>query len=139
MSKQRRRARRLGDRPPRPRTRRGREREPDRRPAGDGRAFRAGTPTTWSGRLERLPESEAREIPPHLASRYGGPVAVKAGGRPDALVPQTQQYLVYIDMLEPDAGIASGSLAKAKIHCKPETCVRWLWRTINNTFDLGLM
>jgi putative peptide zinc metalloprotease protein len=93
----------------------------------------------WRGRIDRLPESEAREIPALLASRYGGPVAVKAGSRNDAMVPQAQQYLVFIDVLDPDAGISAGMLAQAKIHCRPETCARWLWRTLNNLFDLGLM
>lgn len=94
---------------------------------------------TWKGLLSRLPESEAKEIPLPLSNRGGGPVAVKAGGQPSHLVPQTQHYLVYIDLLDPDAAIAPGSMAQVKIHCKPETCLHWLWRTINNTFDLGLL
>jgi putative peptide zinc metalloprotease protein len=94
----------------------------------------------WKGKLSHLPESEAREIPPALSSRAGGPVAVKAGGRPGApLVPQAQHFLVYIDLVEPDAAIAPGTMANVKVHCKPETCARWLWRKINDVFDLGLI
>jgi putative peptide zinc metalloprotease protein len=94
---------------------------------------------TWHGRLWKLPESEAKEIPMPLSNRGGGPVAVKAGGPPGHLVPQTQYYLVYIDLIAPDAAIAPGNMAQVKIHCRPETCLHWLWRTVNTTFDLGLI
>ncbi len=94
---------------------------------------------TWQGELSRLPESEAKEIPLPLSNRGGGPVAVKAGGTPGHLIPQTQHYLVNIDLLSPDAAITPGSMAQVKIHCRPETCIRWLWRTVNTTFDLGLL
>jgi putative peptide zinc metalloprotease protein len=94
---------------------------------------------TWRGRLTSLPESEAREVPMALSNRAGGPVAVKAGGPPNVLIPQTQHYLVYIDIEDPDDGITPGAMAQVKIHCRPETCLHWLWRTLNNTFDLGLI
>jgi putative peptide zinc metalloprotease protein len=97
---------------------------------------------TWQGKLTRLPESEAKEVPLALSSRAGGPVAVKAGGAPgrqNALVPQAQQFLVYIDIVDPDGAIVPGSMAQVKVHCRPETCLSWLWRTLNNTFDLGLL
>jgi hypothetical protein len=94
---------------------------------------------TWKGRLERLPESEARTIPLALSSRAGGPIAVKPGGNANNLVPQTQYYLVYIDIIDPDDAIMVGNFAQVKIHCQPETCLRWAWRKINGLFDLGLM
>lgn len=94
---------------------------------------------TWKGKLSQLPESEAKEIPLPLSNRGGGPVAVKAGGQMNHLIPQTQHYLVYIDLLSPDGAITPGNMAQVKIHCRPETCLHWLWRTINATFDLRLM
>jgi hypothetical protein len=95
---------------------------------------------TWKGKLTYLPESEAKEIPLPLSSRAGGPVAVKAGGsNPNALVPQTQHYLVYIDLLDTDNAVAPGTLVRVKIFCKPETCARWAWRKVNDVFDLGLL
>jgi len=93
----------------------------------------------WQGKVTRLPESEAKEVPLALSSRAGGPVAVKGGTRSQTLVPQTQHYLVYVDILNPDPAIAPGSMAQVKIHCKSETVARWLWRSINDWFDLGLM
>src|SRR5205823_3040517 len=60
---------------------------------------------TWKGRITRLPESDPKGIPLALSSRAGGPVAVKAGAgnnQSGTLTPQTQHYLVYIDILDPD-------------------------------------
>jgi putative peptide zinc metalloprotease protein len=94
---------------------------------------------TWKGRIQTLPESEARRIPQALSNRSGGPVAVKAGGNPNVLVPQTQHYLVYIDLEDSDGALLPGNMAQVKIHCRPETCAHWLWRTVNNLFDLGLL
>ena len=59
----------------------------------------------------------------------------KTGG----LIPQTQYYLVYVDILDPDDAIAAGSMAQVKIHCKNETCLTWLWRKINTSLELRLM
>jgi putative peptide zinc metalloprotease protein len=97
---------------------------------------------TWKGRVVVLPESDAKTIPLALSSKANGPVAVKAasGSSPNApLVPQTQHYLVFVEILDPDAAIAPGSMAQVKIYCQPETCLRWLWRKVNDAFDLGLI
>ena len=94
---------------------------------------------TWKGQLSQLPESDAKEILMLLSNRGGGSVAVKAGGAGGKLIPQTQHYLVYIDLIAPDGAITPGSMAQVKIHCRSETCLHWLWRTINTTFDLGLI
>jgi putative peptide zinc metalloprotease protein len=94
---------------------------------------------TWQGRLQRLPESQAKTIPLALSNRGGGPVAVNAGGDPKNPTPQAQHFLVYIDILDPDDAISPGALAQVKVHCRPETCGRWLWRKINSLFDLGLI
>ncbi len=94
---------------------------------------------TWKGKIRQLPESEAKTVPLALSNRGGGPVAVKAAAPGGALIPSTQQYLVYVEIVDPDEAIMPGQMAQVKIHCQSETCLHWLWRTINNTFDLGLM
>jgi hypothetical protein len=94
---------------------------------------------TWKGRIRQLPESEAKTVPLALSNRASGPVAVKAGTKGGLLVPTTQQFLVYVEILDPDESILPGTTAQVKIYCQPETCVHWLWRTLNQTFDLGLM
>jgi multidrug efflux pump subunit AcrA (membrane-fusion protein) len=95
--------------------------------------------STWKGKIKQLPESEAKTVPMALSNRAGGPVAVKAGAPGGALIPSTQHYLVYIDIDNPDDAMIPGTMAQVKIYCQPETCLSWLWRTLNNTFDLGLM
>ena len=101
-----------------------------------GRVFR-----NFKGRVTPLPEAEAHIIPFPLTSKAGGPVAVKAA--PDAktgiLEAQTQQFLVYIDIVDPDDAVRPGNLAEVKINCQPETCLHWAWRWVNTTFDLRLM
>src|SRR5579883_210692 len=94
---------------------------------------------TWKGRIRQLPESEAKTVPPMLSNHQGGPVAVKAGTQAEKLVPTTQQYLVYVEILDPDESIVPGTAAQVKIYCQPETCAHWVWRWLNETFDLGLM
>jgi putative peptide zinc metalloprotease protein len=93
----------------------------------------------WKGKIRQIPESEAKTVPLSLSNRAGGPVAVKAGAPGGALIPATQHYLVYVEIVDADESIVPGQMAQVKIHCQPETCLHWLWRTINNTFDLGLM
>ena len=94
--------------------------------------------STWNGSNLRLLPSEARDIPLALTSRAGGPVAVKATNPGEPMVPQAQQFLVYIDFVAPDDAILPGNLAQVKIYLKPETCGMWLWRTVNDVFELGL-
>ena len=39
----------------------------------------------------------------------------------------------------PDKAICPGSLAQVKIKCRWQSGAWWVWRTVNDTFDLGLM
>jgi putative peptide zinc metalloprotease protein len=95
---------------------------------------------TWSGRLASLPESEAEDVPLALTTRAGGPLAVRAGSRPSTFVPQSQQYLVAVDLLDAEgAGIYPGTLAKVKVRCRWRTAAWWVWRTLSSIFDLGLI
>jgi multidrug efflux pump subunit AcrA (membrane-fusion protein) len=95
---------------------------------------------TWKGKLEMLPESEAAIIPLALSSRGGGPVPVKAERtKTGGLLPQTQYYMVYVDVENPDPAIIPGNQAQVKIYCKSETILSYLWRTVNSMFDLNLM
>ena len=101
-----------------------------------GRMFR-----DFKGKVEPLPESEARVIPFPLTSKAGGPVAVKAApnNKTGALEAQTQQYLVYITIVNPDDAVRPGNMAEVKVNCQPETCLQWAWRWVNTTFDLRLI
>jgi putative peptide zinc metalloprotease protein len=96
--------------------------------------------STWKGKIARLDQSEAKFIPLPLSTRGGGPVPVHPpSNKTPGLVPQTQHYLVYIDITDPDQAITVGSMAQVKITCRPETCLSWAWRTVNNVFNLRLL
>ncbi|MBY0227987.1 MAG: hypothetical protein K2W96_01770 [Gemmataceae bacterium] len=95
---------------------------------------------TWKAKLVRLEESAAAHIPPMLSSRSGGPVPVKApSGKATGLVPQAQQFLVYLDIDAPSEAILVHTMGQAKIYLEPETCAAWAWRKINNMLNLRLM
>jgi len=94
---------------------------------------------TWKGKVGHLPEAEAKEVPPELAAKFGGPLAVKPGGNPNVMQPQSQQWLVGIDLIKPDSAICPGTMGQVKVHCRWRTGAWWVWRTISSTFDLGLI
>jgi putative peptide zinc metalloprotease protein len=101
----------------------------------EGRGFH-----DFKGKVLPLPESEARTIPFALTSKAGGPVAVKATvNKTGTLEAQTQQFIVYIDIVNADDAVKTGNLAEVKINCRPETCLQWAWRWVHATFDLRLM
>jgi len=94
---------------------------------------------TWHGRISHLPESEAKRIPPALTTKGGGDIAVKPATKadPDGLVPQKQQYLIGIDILDSDNRICPGTMAQVKVHCRWRTCAWWAWRTFASAFSIG--
>ncbi len=93
---------------------------------------------TWTGTVGELPNTDEKNIPPQLSTKGGGPIAVKPGSQPNQLMPQSQVFLVGIDLDESDPNIALGSMAQVKIHCEYRSCAWWLYRTIAITFDIGL-
>jgi putative peptide zinc metalloprotease protein len=96
--------------------------------------------STWEGHIARLDESEARFVPQMLSNRAGGPVPVQAPtGKSQGLVPQTQHFLVYIDVVDPDDAMTVGAMAQAKISLRHETCLQWAWRKVNDVFNLRLL
>jgi putative peptide zinc metalloprotease protein len=94
---------------------------------------------TWGGRVTHLPTAADKTIPLALSTRGGGPLAIKPTSQPNALEPQAQVYLVGIDVLQPDAAIAPGTMAQVKIHCEYRSCAWAVWRWLSSTFDLGLL
>jgi putative peptide zinc metalloprotease protein len=93
---------------------------------------------TWQGQVANLPEAEAKEVPPALSNKGGGPLAVKPSNDPNHLIPQAQVYLVGININEPHDAICPGTLAQVKIHCEYRSAAWWTWHTLSATFDLGL-
>jgi hypothetical protein len=94
---------------------------------------------TWKGRVHQVFDSEAKEVPPQLTSKFGGPLAVKPSQQQNTYQPQAQQFLVVVYFLKSDDYIEPGTLAQVKIHCRWRSCAWWVWRSISSLFDLGLM
>lgn len=94
---------------------------------------------TWKGKVGHLPETEAKEVPPSLVNKFGGPLAVKPSQNPNVFVPQTQNFLVGIDLIDPDRAICPGTMGQVKVHCQYRTAAWWVWRKVSETFDLGLI
>jgi len=95
---------------------------------------------TWDGEWQTLPESEAKTIPMPLSNKAGGPIPVKPNSTdPNKLEPINQQYMLSIAIVNPDKAICPGSLGQVKINCRWQSAAWWVWRTVNDTFDLGAM
>jgi putative peptide zinc metalloprotease protein len=95
---------------------------------------------TWKGKIVLpLPQSEATKVPFALTNKGGGPLAVKPSTQPNVYVPQSQEYLVPINIVDPDGAICPGNMAQVKIQCRWHSAGWWTWRKINSIFDLGLM
>ena len=94
----------------------------------------------WHGRIGHMPGSEAKTIPLALSSKGGGPLAVKPGNNDSKeLMPQSQVYLIGVDILDSDDTICPGVMAQVKIHCRYRSAAWWVWRTLSATFDLVLL
>lgn len=94
---------------------------------------------TWHGVVTELPSSEAATIPLALSSKADGPVPIKPSNDPEQLVPQTQQYLINVYVQESDVVIPPGTRAKVKIHCRKRSAAWWVWRSVCDTFNIGLL
>jgi putative peptide zinc metalloprotease protein len=95
--------------------------------------------STWRGQLAPLPLSECKDLPIQLTTRGGGPMAVKPNSPEGQNIPQAQLYLISVDFVDPDRTVYTGTMAQVKIHCRWRSGAWWVWRTLNDTFDLGLM
>jgi putative peptide zinc metalloprotease protein len=94
---------------------------------------------TVRGRVLRLPEADAKTVPPSLSNKYGGPLAIKPSNNPNEIAPQSQQYLVTVELPLPDEAIVPGTLVRVKIHCQWKTGAWWVWHAISSAFDLQLI
>jgi putative peptide zinc metalloprotease protein len=94
-----------------------------------------------AGRVVRrgMPETDAKEVPLQLTHRGGGSLAVKPSADPRQMIPQSQQYLVEVELDRVDPAMTPGTLAQVKIHCQWKSCAWWVWRTLSSALDIGLM
>ena len=97
------------------------------------------TDRTFLGKVSKLPDSDARQVPPGLTQRMGGPLAVKqSGDGGQEVTPVAQVYLIEVDLLDPDGTIRPGTLVNATIHCRWRSTAWWVGRALATAMDLGL-
>jgi hypothetical protein len=66
-------------------------------------------------------------------------LATKPGSKdPANPEPQSQVYLVEIDIEDTDHRLTPGLLPHVKIHCRWRSAAWWVWRKIHISFDIGL-
>jgi putative peptide zinc metalloprotease protein len=92
----------------------------------------------WKGTITQMPKQDSPEIPPQLSTKMGGPIAIKPSSPQGKMLPQSQVFLVGVDIVEPDDTIAINSIAQVKIHNEYRSCAWWVWRTVTGAFDLHL-
>jgi putative peptide zinc metalloprotease protein len=97
--------------------------------------------TVFQGKILTLPTGDSKLVPVQLTVKGGGSLAVKPTDSPNKQYaePQTQHYLVVVEVLNPDAAICPGTLAQVKVHCRWRTGAWWVWRKLATTFDIGLL
>lgn len=97
----------------------------------------------WDGVLEALPQSDARQVPLALSQKGGGPLAVKASNDPNSQEPQAQVFIGSVRIVDPKDDstslIVPGSQAQVKISCRWRSAAWWVWRSLSDMFDLGLV
>jgi hypothetical protein len=92
----------------------------------------------YHGRLTKLPNADSKVVPAQLTFQGGGSLAVKPGGNPNALEPQSQVFLVEVMIEDPDHRIQPGVLPTVKIHCHWRSAAWWAWRAINIAVDMDM-
>jgi putative peptide zinc metalloprotease protein len=97
------------------------------------------TDHVFRGKVVRLPEQDAKQVPPALTQRAGGPLAVKQSGEKGQEVsPLAQTYLVEVELLDPDSTVKPGAQVSAKVHCRWRSGAWWLGRAAAEALDIGL-
>ena len=82
---------------------------------------------------------DEKNVPQQLTFRGGGSLAVKPGGsNPNVFEPQSQVYLIKVEIDDPDLRLQPGVLPIVKIHCRWRSAAWWVWRKIHISFDMNM-
>lgn len=93
----------------------------------------------FSGRVGKLPESDAKQVPYGLTQRGSGPLAVKqSGDGGQDVTPLTQIYLVEVEVLDADPTMRPGTLVQSVIETKWRSLGWWTGRALATALDIGL-
>jgi putative peptide zinc metalloprotease protein len=101
----------------------------------------------FAGRIARLPEAATDEVPESLTTHAGGhiPARPPAGyavptvsGSPQRWKPESQQFLVAVNLVGADTAIRPGTVVPVVIRCGWRSAAWWLGQTLAGTVDLAL-
>lgn len=97
------------------------------------------TDRLFHGKLRRLPESDAKQVPLALTQRGGGPLAVKPSGENgQEMSPVAQVYVIEVELTDPDVTVRPGALVLVKVHCRWRSGAWWVGRKLSEALDIGL-
>ena len=93
----------------------------------------------YNGKLRKLPESDAKQVPFALTQRGGGPLAVKqSGDGGQDMQPVAQVYIIQVELTDPDVTVRPGALVQVKVHCQWRSAAWWVGRKLSEALDIGL-
>jgi multidrug efflux pump subunit AcrA (membrane-fusion protein) len=96
----------------------------------------------WKGHVSSIASAEAKEVPPQLSSKAGGDVATETKGdekgQKQTERPQSQHFMVTVDLDESDEAIHPGVMGRVKIQLPHRTLAWRFYRYLNSTLNWRL-
>jgi putative peptide zinc metalloprotease protein len=91
------------------------------------------------GRVTKLPETPATDVPIAMTHRGGGSLAVKPNSNPNVNEPLVQTYLVQIEIMDNDHTFHPGILASIQIHNEWKSMSWWIWQKLASALNWGVL
>jgi len=96
----------------------------------------------WKGHITSIANRETNEIPHQLSTKYGGDVATETkqseGEQRQIERPQSQHFMVTVDLDEHDNSIHPGVMGRVKVMVTPRTLAWRFYRYLNSTLNWQL-
>jgi multidrug efflux pump subunit AcrA (membrane-fusion protein) len=96
----------------------------------------------WKGHVSSIASAEAKEVPPQLSSKAGGDIATETKGdekgQKQTERPQSQHFMVTVDLDEADVAIHPGVMGRVKITLPARTLAWRFYRYLNSTLNWRL-
>jgi putative peptide zinc metalloprotease protein len=91
------------------------------------------------GRVTRLPETPAVDVPLPLTHRGGGTLATKPNQNPNINEPLVQTYLLPIELVDNDSTFCPGVIVTVKIHNEWRSLSWWCWEKLASALNWGVL
>lgn len=96
----------------------------------------------WKGHITTIANKETSEIPHQLSTKYGGDVPTESkqaeGEQRQIEQPQSQHFMVTLELDEHDAAIHPGVMGRVKVMVPPRTLAWRFYRYLNSTLNWRL-